>query len=217
MVFYAHIQTNGADAGYRYIIMAPRMEIVDEWYRAIATKKHDYDIRRVSPEFYTYNHHKLDVGHSTYSGRELPKFHDIMTFTPLDSRMSPTFTNQGSVDRISGNTFYIRSKSDPRVFWHERGGDIYASQRFRTRFRILNKDKIFGKQVMVDSDLISISPTTLLDGEVNVNDEDGLCIDVVGTDIALGDLKSHFIPLWNGDNFRIIYDQGNGEEWELVS
>jgi len=78
----------------------------------------------------------------------------------------PTMPSQDVTDHISGKTFFIRSKADPRDFWHvpREGayvGKLRVSRDNRTRFRIAAKGAPAplngGPIVMIGSDAIEIA------------------------------------------------------------
>ncbi|KAF9886751.1 hypothetical protein FE257_011128 [Aspergillus nanangensis] len=222
MVFFAYAKTNQDDATWRYIIVAPNMNTLDFfWYRQLHEVKPAAELNRESPEFYTFNSNNIDLGRCTYTGHDSHEFMNKLIFTLLDDvggRQWPPFINDEHVNRISGNTFYIRSKSDPRVFWYDKGdGKIYASQQGRTRFRIQNKNRALEREVMINSDSISISPVSNKDVEIAIDQDAGLHISSIGGEMTLGDLKSNFLSLGHGDNIRVTQNKDNGEEWELVA
>ncbi|KAE8146503.1 hypothetical protein BDV25DRAFT_162321 [Aspergillus avenaceus] len=127
------------------------------------------------------------------------------------------FWNGNVVDHKSGNTFYIRSKSDPRVFWDEYQGKIYASQQGRTRFVITNRDKKYDGSVMIGSDSIWISPVRDKNYLVSVGNDRGLILDRNGSEFSFGDLKDSFLSSGDVGSARVVKDRNNGEEWELVA
>ncbi|RJE24909.1 hypothetical protein PHISCL_02741 [Aspergillus sclerotialis] len=211
------------DVTWRYLIIAPTMETIDEWFRALQERIGCEHIIRVSPEFYAHDPGKVDLGRSTFTGREVPQFMNKMMFILLHDvggRIFTTFSNNLVVDHTSGNTFYIRSKSDPRVFWQERCGKIYASQWGRTRFRICINDKKHehdGK-VMIPSDSISITLAHDDNAFIGTERGGGLIIDQHGLNLTLGDFNKIFVSTYSDhDNNRIIRHVHGGEEWELVA
>lgn len=130
----------------------------------------------------------------------------------------------GSISRciqlISQFRFYIRSKSDPRVFWsvfQQSGFDyrICASQSRRTRFQILNKASDQDGNVMIGSDSVIIYPAESRYASVSIGT--GGVLQLEGhSDFKLSDLKCDFVSFSDDDN-TVRYRERKGEEWELVS
>jgi len=78
----------------------------------------------------------------------------------------PTIPPQDVTDHVSGSTFFIRSRADPRDFWYffPEGGylsEFGVSRKNRTRFRITAKDAPAplngGPIVMIGSDAVEIA------------------------------------------------------------
>lgn len=95
------------EATWRYIIIAPSMEVLDEWYRALQKKLPPGGITRKSPEFYVHDHKKVDLGRTTAKGNQTPEFLNLVKFTLLSDvtgREYVTFYNKHVVDHISGNS-----------------------------------------------------------------------------------------------------------------
>jgi hypothetical protein len=98
------------EASWRYLIVAPTMEVLDEWYRALQKKLPAGAITRKSPEFYVHDHSKVDLGRTTAKDHQTPEFVNLVTFTLLydvTGREYPTFYNKHVVDHISGNSYVI--------------------------------------------------------------------------------------------------------------
>ena len=115
--------------------------------------------------------------------------------------------------------FYIRSKSDPRVFWKvESGGNIHASQSDRTRFRMSIIDKKNDGTVMISSDPISISLVSDENAVIACDQEGGLFISRYRMNLTFGDLKKILAPTnLRREYNRITRNVDGGEEWELVA
>lgn len=95
------------DTYWRYLITAPSMEIIDEWFRALQEKIGEENLIRISPEFYAHDKDKVDLGRSTWTANQVPQFMNKMTFTLLsdvDGRIYNTFNNGQVTDHISGKT-----------------------------------------------------------------------------------------------------------------
>ncbi|OGM50178.1 hypothetical protein ABOM_001081 [Aspergillus bombycis] len=95
MVYYAYAKNSQDDWSWRYLIIAPTFDILDDWYNTVKSKVPD-DIWRVSDDFYVFNRNKLRLGKSTAPGKEAPQFMNKMIFQLLsdnENRNIPTFVN----------------------------------------------------------------------------------------------------------------------------
>jgi len=175
--FYVRIEHMGYSDTKTIIILFKDRNVADEWWRTISVQC--TDLERISPCYYMhahdnnlnaqrddrcameYGHIKLLVKHAIVKGPHQMWISGFSQSTP-----PPTIPSQDVTDHISGKTFFIRSKADPRDFWHvpRRGdfaGTLLVSRKDRTRFRIIAKDAPAplngGPIVMVGSDAIEIS------------------------------------------------------------
>ncbi|KAB8246522.1 hypothetical protein BDV35DRAFT_392953 [Aspergillus flavus] len=90
--------------------------------------------------------------------------------------------------------FYIRSKSDPTVFWHDNDGFIVASKTERTKFRVTGKTRLEKDHVMIRSDLISITVIGKDNGYIR-NDDGILVTGGSGNDTFLfSEFTTAFLP-----------------------
>ncbi|KOC09872.1 hypothetical protein AFLA70_381g001271 [Aspergillus flavus AF70] len=90
--------------------------------------------------------------------------------------------------------FYIRSKSDPTVFWHDNDGFIVASKTERTKFRVAGKTRPEKDHVMIRSDLNSITVIGKDNGYVR-NDDGILVTGGSGNDTFLfSEFTTAFLP-----------------------
>ncbi|KAL3473240.1 hypothetical protein BJX99DRAFT_261550 [Aspergillus californicus] len=111
MVFYAYSKSCLDDAHWRYLITAPSMEVLDEWYRAIQKKLPGDVVTRRSPEFYVHDPNKVDLGRCTWTHNKIvPEFMNHLTFTLLydvGGRLLNTFYNGHVVDHTNGNSHVL--------------------------------------------------------------------------------------------------------------
>ncbi|KAJ5212809.1 uncharacterized protein N7498_004455 [Penicillium cinerascens] len=158
MVFYAYAISSTHTEEWRFIIAASSVEVMDEWYRSSVEDGMDH-LKRKSPELYTYDYKKNYPYDFVYKEGKAANVKYSILFTLVHnawSIFSTTFFNQFVPDHISGKTFYIRSKSNPRVFWNLSGGTVFASKAARTRFRITSRGVSRG-EVILPQDRITIS------------------------------------------------------------
>jgi len=96
MVFYAYAKNSNDDWSWRYMIIAPNYDILNEWYETVQTKVADNVLVRVTEDFYVFDRSKLALGESTRAGHEAPHFQNKLIFTlmnDLGGRGNPTFLN----------------------------------------------------------------------------------------------------------------------------
>ncbi|KAB8231999.1 hypothetical protein BDV23DRAFT_163520 [Aspergillus alliaceus] len=220
MVFYAYSKSIKDDVHWRYLITAPSLEVMDEWYRAMQKALPTGVITRQSPEFYVHDPSRVDLGRCTWTGHNIvPEFMNRMTFALLNNVDGPLylpFYNGHVCDHRSGKCFYIRSKSDPSVFWFADANGIHAATGKRSRFRITGRDTD-KDTVLVRGDSISISPVDHRDRFVSVAGDGLLTLDWRGDDFKFGEFKYGFASDdWEG-RARVRRVNDDGEEWELVS
>jgi len=175
--FYVRVEPPGYDhnSSRSITIVFKDRNIADEWWRTISVDDRYVDLERISPCYYVHVHKANDVcavqsysilpiGFEKLAGVRLPHlWSDRYT---SNTSPPPTIPLQDVTDHISGNTFFIRSKADPRDFWHipSRGphaATLLVSRADRTRFRITAKDAPAplngGPIVMIGSDAIEIA------------------------------------------------------------
>ncbi|KAB8231239.1 uncharacterized protein BDW43DRAFT_313313 [Aspergillus alliaceus] len=214
MAFFAHAKTSRDEDHWRYLIVALCMEVLDEWYRTVQKRNPKAALTREAPEFYLHDDKEFKLMDSTKENKEAPEqnHRSGKSYAVLLHLLAAT--RNGSLK----NGFYIRSKSDPRVFWYiDDDGYISASQQRRTRFKISNKDRGHEDNVIIRSDPISISPVWDRTREVSISNGGDLCLSSRGSDFTLGDLKHDFYSINYENAVRVMRERNNGEEWQLVS
>ncbi|XDG10353.1 hypothetical protein ABKA04_009968 [Annulohypoxylon sp. FPYF3050] len=230
MVFYAFAKYATQENVWRYLLAAPDADTIDEWWRAVsAPSKKDLGYERLSPDFYTYV--------KGYPYDAAPEFTSRIVFTLLhdrDSRILSLFPHQDRTDVRSGQTFFVRSKSKPDLFWWVGStGTLTASTKHRSRFRFDIEDEDDGTVI------VGKSPVSVFSiGEkqsVAINNSDERCTSVEPDGIYknkfyYGELKGSFLSSQWGKygelsqecdhpdhSFQIsMVEKGHGEEWELV-
>lgn len=123
--------------------------------------------------------------------------------------------------------FYIRSRSDPTLFWWETGfttgHQIIASRQGRTKFRVQIKGKgHHDGQVMIGSDDIHISPILRPNFFVSSTESSGLVLGKKADTYAFSDFKGGFtIDAKDSNSEEIgnfyVLQSDQGDEWELVA
>ncbi|KAI1414512.1 hypothetical protein F5Y13DRAFT_158700 [Hypoxylon sp. FL1857] len=182
---------------------------MDEWWRKVSETQPDY--KRHSPDFFTYE--------NVNPYQVVPAMTNMM-FTLLydrDSRIFCAFSQQHRTDHISGKTYYIRAKGNPKLYWSQyTNGYIYASETSRTRFRIQidGDDK---NKVMIGDDFIIISSATDPKNKLGVGNGSALCMGSHSCRMLFRDFKDNFLAEVNetGETYVLKID-GAGEVWELV-
>lgn len=112
---------------------------------------------------------------------------------------------------------YIRSKSDPSIFWYESDGFIVPSKTQRTKFRVTGLTRSERDHVIIPSDQIRISLVDRDGGHVR-NDNGILVVGSSGGDIFhFRDFKQSFLPVGSGEDSTIKKIEFDGDEWELAA
>ncbi|KAF4952246.1 hypothetical protein FGADI_6866 [Fusarium gaditjirri] len=155
MVYYAFPKWQKSEPNYRYLLAAPDAETIDEWRREASTKDPEH-VKRLSPGFYSWDT-------DTQAWDLAPSFINKIIYTLLndrDGRIISNFNQPARVSAISGNSYYIRSKSSPDIYWLAKGGLIYATKQGRTRFAFRldrQRDRDRNRTVIIGKDYISVS------------------------------------------------------------
>ncbi|OQD91011.1 hypothetical protein PENANT_c001G04181 [Penicillium antarcticum] len=139
MVFYAYAASD-TDMNARFVITAPSVEVVDEWF--LDARADGLEATRHGPELYTYKYSQAQwiydwsIGSGTAATKSSRNKIFFTRFNDAAGFQQSMIPNQFAPNHISGNTFYIRSKSKPSVFWNVDENFVYATQLARTRFKI---------------------------------------------------------------------------------
>ena len=119
-------------------------------------------------------------------------------------------------------SFYIRSKSNPDLYWLAKNDQIWATTQGRTRFIFrIDGDHDDKETVLIGSDQISIAP---VGGEssqkyVSVSDNSEIVLSGHSCRMYYSDLKRNFLAqgeTGNSGSALITKVEGHGEEWELI-
>jgi len=222
MVFYASLRLAGSYTVGRYLAIAPSFEVLDEWWRVMSENNLGY--KRISPEWYTYPAALVPIN-TTLPGAKAVQFVDKIIFniqSDWNGLVNNTFPSQVFTDHISGNTYFIRSKSDRSLYWYvndnaagKPSGNVFVSRQGRTKFLIQSTDReLFGK-VLIRADAVQVyvagSDVAVGPGSDNVM-------------IAGGHAHSHtFGSLLSGTYLAKgahpnvgLLESPHGEDWELV-
>ncbi|KAJ4264540.1 hypothetical protein NW762_005742 [Fusarium torreyae] len=220
MVYYALLKYTTSEPNYRYLLAAPNAETIDEWWRE-ASSKDSANVKRLAPDYYSWG-----SGAQAWNLVD-PAWNNKIMYTLLndrDARVMSTFNQPDRVDVISGEAYYIRSKSNPELYWlATKDGQIWATKQGRTRF-IFRVDGEQGsdknRTVIIGKDYISIRAVG--DGNqkyVSVNDNSEVVLSGHSCRLYYSDLKRNYLA--QGDSGTsgsapVTKVDGYGEEWELV-
>ncbi|EIW79027.1 hypothetical protein CONPUDRAFT_155716 [Coniophora puteana RWD-64-598 SS2] len=152
-------------------------DAIDEWWRKASSSSQFRDLKRISQCYYVHDHdpsvkqqdcRTYWIGNSLgyiIPAKTIWQFRDINS-SHLRPVIPPQDEKEYSDNIILTNSFFVRSRADPRDFWHipRRGSDanvLLVSRANRTRFRItatyapepLNG----GPTIMIGSDAIEIA------------------------------------------------------------
>jgi len=119
-------------------IIFPNRDVADRWWRAVADLQTSQGpagifnhIKRISPQFYTYDYSKGTISNTinkaVVTDKALLSVSDQIIIS-ANTNLWGFGGTQGPfdilpsipiVDRVSGGIFSIRSKLDPTAFWYE--------------------------------------------------------------------------------------------------
>ncbi|KAJ5645665.1 hypothetical protein N7507_011676 [Penicillium longicatenatum] len=96
MVYYAYAKNSNDDWSWRYMIIAPSYDVLNQWFEAVKARVADNVIWRVSEDFYVFDRTKLNLGRSTAPNAEAPQFMNKLIFqlqNDNEGRGISTFNN----------------------------------------------------------------------------------------------------------------------------
>ncbi|RGP81154.1 hypothetical protein FLONG3_691 [Fusarium longipes] len=207
MVYYTYLKYSLDERFWRYLLVAPNPETIDEWYRE-ASAKYDH-VKRLAPDMYLF-------GTGTQVWDLAPSFINKIMFTKVNERdawVMSTFAQPQRTDVVSGGSMY----------WFVTDGLIRATRQGRTRFIVrISGDQNGDKNgtVLIGSDEVTIT-TVDSNNQQYVGTTDGRELAMSGSSGSLyySDLKKNLLAqgvTGNTDSVRIKRTDGYGEEWELV-
>jgi len=234
MLFYAYVKQVTDNSTYRYVIVFASRAVADEWWRAVSTSSvvsFTNSIRRVNAQFYTHDVNQANAANSLTTTGVATQFLGQVFFTLLNDLggrdLSIIPSPDHFADHISGNSFFIRSKVSPYQYWYcpqssDATNAVYASHTQRTPFRVSLTDSGTAGIVIIGSDEIDITLTTV---DLSINFIAGTGQVVVSTapmsGLKFSDLLNKFAvgPAYTDnqsvDTRELIYTD-DGQEWELA-
>ncbi|KAG2128761.1 uncharacterized protein EDB93DRAFT_1108903 [Suillus bovinus] len=236
MVHYAYVKNINDNSTYRYVITFADYAIADEWWRAVSTSSvvsFSDSVRRVNSQFYTHDVRQANAANSLTTTGVATQFLGKVFFTLMNDLggrgLSIIPSSSGCMDNISGKSFFIRSKASPYEYWYcplssngNTPNSVYVSRTERTRFRVSISDKDSAGMVMIGSDDIVITLTTV-DLSVHVTDNSQVMLsNAPRLGLKFSDLLNKFAvgPTLCMDNqssdMRQLFYADDGEEWELA-
>jgi len=223
VLFYAYAKNILDDWSWRYVITFASYEVSNEWWSAVTNAtgtSYPASVKRVNPQFYTHDTSKANIAYSITDSKVASQFLGLVFFTLLndrDGRIQSIIPVFDFTDPISGNTFFIRSKVDPSLYWYSpdstnADAHVYTSRTARTRFRVGKRNAQASQStVMIQSDDVYISlPND--DRYVIVSGNSSLVVADKEEVFKFGDFTDGFVV--KGEE--IFKTQGGGEIWELV-
>ncbi|RBR21284.1 hypothetical protein FVER53590_08682 [Fusarium verticillioides] len=218
MVYYAFLKWQTSEPNYRYLLTAPDAETIDEWWREASTKDPEH-VKRLGPDFYSW-------GSGAQAWDLAPSFLNKIIYTLLndrDGRIVSNFAQPPRVSVLSDDSYYIRSKSSPDLYWLEKGGLIYATKQGRTRFTFRldgERDSDRNRTVIIGKDYISVSAVGgSAQKYVSVNDNGEVVLSGHSCRMYYSDLNNIYLGQGEADDLKsatVMKTDGFGEEWELV-
>jgi len=229
-IFYAYIHSTEDDTYFRMVIIFASRSVADEWWRAISSSTNALladSVRRITPQLYTHTPTKINICYffTLSQVRSIADpFRGKMFFSwehdKGGGRGISIIPSQAITDYLSGNWFYIRSKSPPNWYWFYDPNDtskaVCASNIQRTLFCVTAPDLAPGT-VMIGKDqiILSIGPHLF----VHINESGNVVSAGRPTPMkfkALG--QGNFIANASGS---LTYDEVDGtfmrrDGWELA-
>ncbi|KAG2139857.1 uncharacterized protein EDB93DRAFT_1252979 [Suillus bovinus] len=232
MVFYAYVKNVADNWSYRYVITFASREVADEWWRAVSTSavtSFVNSVQRINAQYYTHNPSLANATETLVTAGVATQFLGKVFFTlenDIGGRgLSIIPSPDQFTDHISGNSFFIRSKVAPYDYWYYPSSNatnaVYISRTERTRFTVSRVNSDTSGTVIIGSDNIAITLTTV-NLSVNVNATTGQVIlsPAPLSGLTFSALLSNFIVgpslVENGENVKELLYTENGEQWELV-
>ncbi|KAG9027285.1 hypothetical protein FRB95_007941 [Tulasnella sp. JGI-2019a] len=231
-VFYAYAKYIGNDTTARYLITFATRETADTWYRAVvgsvsAGYKKFASVKRVSPQFYTFDVQEGEIRDTITDSKVAPALHGQVFFTLLNDRdqrilsMIPVLNYR---DHINGDSFSIRSVTQPDTYWYydTSSNTVLAHRSRRSLFTITIADsqRALGAVIIGTDQILITTATTGVNIGINC-DENRLNRSANPFSISFSSFKKDFhIGYWEDDHPSnlgpIIRSPGKGEMWELV-
>ncbi|GLB45465.1 hypothetical protein LshimejAT787_2300250 [Lyophyllum shimeji] len=227
-LFYVYAKNINDDWSYRYLITFATRDVADTWWRLVTDSvvggyARFKSVQRVTSQFYTHNPGEGNIPDTITDPKVAQSLRGKIFFTLLndrDGRILSVIPVQNWVDRSSGDRFYIRSSSDPSLYWYYNGSRVVASRDRRTRFTVTIADrKRAPGTIMIGDDevFISVGSSTNI-GVANQQDQ-----------LSASDNPFPFKLSALNNDFQIDYylegkmtegfvtrNPGKGEGWELV-
>ncbi|KAF5989052.1 hypothetical protein FCOIX_88 [Fusarium coicis] len=218
MVYYAFLEWQTSEPNYRYLLTAPDAETIDEWWLEASTQDPEH-VKCLSPDFYSW-------GSGAQAWDLAPSFLNKIIYTLLndrDGRIISNFAQPQRVSVLSGDSYYIRSKSNPELYWLEKGGLIYTTKQGRTRFTFRldeERDSDRNRTVIIGKDYISVSAVGgSAQKYVSVNNNGEVALSGHSCRMYYSDLKNIYLAQGEAGDLKsatVMKTDGFGEEWELV-
>ncbi|KAG1852425.1 hypothetical protein DFJ58DRAFT_914376 [Suillus subalutaceus] len=235
MVFYAYVKQSTNYDSWRYVVAFASREVADEWWRAVSTSSvasFTNSIKRVNAQFYLHDVNQANVANSLVTTGVATQFLNKVIFLLMDDlggrQLSIIPSPSHFVDHVSENSFYIRSKVSPYVYWYFPPDVIptavYVSHTERTRFRIARHTSEGGHKgtIMIGSDHVHIT-LTLASLSLDVDAKGQVILSSAPREFLFGDLLGKFtvgptVQDSKGQslNMRELFYNENGEDWELA-
>jgi len=151
--FFAYVVQDSNASPLRYAISFASRDAADEWWRDLSGKT--TTIKRVTPQYYTWT--EADEKFMSYF-RTNSEFSGKGFFTSLPRDGLLVIPEANIRDHVNTETFFIRSKRDPSIYWHVDGsGNVEASRTKCTKFLISIKGDYDAKKIMIGTDDILIT------------------------------------------------------------
>ncbi|KAG8847944.1 hypothetical protein FRB96_001346 [Tulasnella sp. 330] len=150
-VFYAFARNINTDWSGRYLIAFANRDVADTWHRTVIDSvAQGYpkfaSVKRTALQWYTYNPDVGSITDTVNDSKVALALRGQIFFTLLNDRehrILSTIPVLNYRDHINGASFYIRSVSQPDIYWFYNAAEmaVVASRHRRTRFTITIADR----------------------------------------------------------------------------
>ncbi|KAG8994107.1 hypothetical protein FRB94_010103 [Tulasnella sp. JGI-2019a] len=227
LVFYPYQIRDNWDASY--LITFATRDVADTWFRAVtdavAKGYNKFDgIKRISMQFYLFNHHILDT---VTDPKVAAALHDQVFLTFLnaqDRRVTSTVPVLNYTDHTNGTSFYIRSVAQPDTYWfYDATSDTvvaHRSRRSQFTIKIVDGARSPGT-IIIGSDEIYITTTSGVNVGV-ANRENHLSYSTNPSPLKFSSFANRDFQIAYCEEDRHPYlgpvarNPGKGEKWELL-
>jgi len=224
-VFYAYIKH--AESDFVYVGMFETRTIADRWWRAVSestSAEIRESIERHHSQYYVQKS-LSDVTKTLTDPQGCPDLRKNISFSLINGVGSPGFTiipTDSHRDLVSGQSYFIRSKTDPALFWHGTTDSLKVSRTDRTLYQVSRHGVEQEGSIMIHTDGVKLKVADQQENVISFVYSPALnCHVVTGVHrsfsvdpFPLGYITASHISYESGE--LALRGPEEGEVWELV-